>query len=41
MQDIDIYKITEENQHTVYSSAVLPGNTGLFLLCIGQMGQTV
>ena len=37
MQDIDIYKITEENQRTVYGSAVLPGNTALFLLRIGQM----
>lgn len=39
MQDIDSYKITEEDQRTVYGSAVLPGNTALFLLRIGQMGQ--
>ena len=37
MENLEHYKITEEDQRTVYGSAVLPGNTALFLLRVEDM----
>lgn len=37
MQDLEKYKITDEEKRTVYNSALLPGNAALFLLHIEQM----
>lgn len=37
MQELEHYKIIKEEERTVYGSAVLPGNTALFLLRVEQM----
>ena len=39
MQRIEDYKIEDESKRTVYGSAVLPGNTALFLLRVEQMSR--